>query len=140
MRTRSAGSVAMAVAALVFLQPGCDPDSPPSCACTENFASVAFLVVAPSGVPPPPVPVTVVVVTQTRTDMTLPVLQDGLHAGVVRVVDDSFIPRLRPAGDTLQVAVTTALGSFAVDFTIGTDEPCHCHVQRLAGPEVVQLR
>jgi hypothetical protein len=124
-------------AAAIALAAACGPESPGSCACTEDFRAVQFLVVVRSGAP---VPVDGVVVTQVRTGSALAVPQPGTHAGVVNVVDDSFIHQLEPAGDVLHVVVTTALGTIAVDVTVGVDEPCGCHVLKLAGPDIVGIK
>ena len=135
MRTAKIAGVAGALVALV-LTSGCNSESPQQCICTEEFRSVAFLVVTLTGAP---VPVTAAVVTQVRTGTILPVPQSGLHAGVVYVADDSFRSQLQPAGDVLHVEATTGMGTVAADVTVGVDEPCHCHVLRLAGPDFVPL-
>ena len=136
MRTKKiAVAVAGALAALV-LTVRCDSESPQKCICTEEFRSVVFAVISHTGAP---VPVTDVVVTQVRTGTVLPVLQPGLHAGVVHVADDSFRSQLQPAGDVLHAVATTDMGTVAADVTVGVDEPCHCHVQRLSGPDLVPV-
>lgn len=136
MRAKQIAAVVVGALAAVVLLARCDSQSPQRCLCTADFRSVSFLVIAPMGAP---VPVTEAVVTQVRTGNILPVPQPGLHAGVVHVADDSFISQLLPAGDVMHVVATTAMGPVAADVTVGVDEPCHCHVQRLSGPNVVPL-
>lgn len=136
MRTKKTAAALAGALAVVLLVTRCDSESPRNCICTEEFRTVTLLVVTHTGAP---VPVTGAVVTQVRTGAVLAVPQSGLHAGVVYVADDSFRSQLLPAGDVLQVVATTALGGVAASVTVGVDEPCHCHVQRLSGPDLVAV-
>jgi hypothetical protein len=111
-------------------------ESPKQCVCTLQFVSIRFLAVNSSGLP---VPGVVASVQLLRTHEMLDVPQSGLHAGVITVIDDSFISRLARSGDTVRVTGSKDTLGFVVDFVIGVDA-CACHVIKLAGPDMVILR
>jgi hypothetical protein len=58
---------------------------------------------------------------------------------VYSVVDDSFKSRLKATGDTLLVFGAKDSRRFVANFVVGVDEPCKCHVYKIAGLDSVLL-
>jgi len=112
------------------------PSGPGSCACTTEFRAIQFLVVRDLIYP---VPLDTVVVTMLRTGEELDLPQTGLHAGVVKVADDSIRPKLVPIGDSLHVSFATQGKAYGLDMLVGVDQPCQCHVFKISGPDFVTL-
>jgi hypothetical protein len=120
----------------------CGADSPQSvvapqpCACTTDLRSVQFFVVEGAIYP---APLDTVVVTMLRTGEELDLPQSGLHAGVVKVADDSIRPKLVPSGDPFHVSFATHGRVYGLDMLVGVDQPCQCHVLKISGPDFVVL-
>jgi hypothetical protein len=115
---------------------GCDSEGPPLCRCTMSFDSVRFAVVGPNGSPESGV---TIFVLQPRTGDVLDVDQPRSFEGQYDAVNDSFRRRLEASGDTLLILGGKGQRQFQVKFVVGVDEPCSCHVYKIAGPDSVLL-
>jgi hypothetical protein len=93
-----------------------------------------MLVITDFGAPVPNISPTI---TMRRSNEILDVQQDGLDAGIVTIIDDSHRSRLFTGGDSLLVALTRDSWSRSVDFIVGLDQACDCHVTKISGPSIL---
>lgn len=113
------------------------------CPCTGSFAMVTLAVTDAAGRPITDADVKAV---SRRSHQPL---SSGLDApsrdflasrGHYLLADDGMRNHLTPANDTLDITVTREGRRATARVVIGLDQPCKCHVARLAGPDTVILR
>ena len=105
--------------------------------CTSELRAITIVVRTADG---SPVPGLTILDTVLRTGEGFEVPQGGGGAPqqLHRIFDDSFLPRIRPTGDSVRVTgVEGATPRFAADFAF--DAPGGCHVRKVAGPDTVTI-
>ncbi len=104
--------------------------------CTASFAVATVTAVDSNGALVPDATVTT---TLLRTGETItPATVMDFVTGVYPILDDGAIPKLHPNGDSLRVHA--ARGPASAEATYYFDVPGGCHIERIAGPDTLQLR
>ena len=117
---------------------GCDSTAPSrACICTAEFVTIRYTVLNPLGAVETGVATTV---TQMRTHAVLISTPADSSGPYYPVIDDSFRGRIEPRGDSLEVTGTKNSMHYLAHFVVGVDEPCECHVYKIAGPDTVRLQ
>jgi hypothetical protein len=111
-----------------------DPQEP--CFCTEEFRTYLVTVLEPDGRPADGLRFSV-----TRTADGRDATPDQgflLDEGVYVVLSDAQLDLVDEAGTSFRVTASRDGASVTADFVFDTDT-CRCHVQRVSGPETIQL-
>ncbi len=111
-----------------------DPQEP--CFCTEEFRTYLVTVLEPDGRPAVALAFSVV-----RTDDGRDATPDqgfSLHDGQFVVLSDAQLDLVDEAGTAFRVTASREGASVTADFVFDTDA-CRCHVNRVSGPETIQL-
>ena len=117
--------------AAIGVLPGCDT---PLTACTAVLTGIPLVVLTADG---SPVPGLTISDTVLRTGQGFKIPGSGASAPgpFYKIFDDTFLSRIRPAGDLVRVVGTNATLMFSTDFVF--DAPGGCHVHKVAGPDTV---
>jgi hypothetical protein len=111
---------------------GCGDQATPG-VCTALFAMIPLTVQTQDGVPASGLTISATIV---RTGQTFTVPQIGIGGpGTYVVFDDNFLGRIRASGDSVRVTGSDGTLGFAQIFLF--DAPGGCHVQKVAGPDMV---
>ena len=128
---------AAAAAAGALSVAACD-DQSSQCACTEEFRTYPVTVVDEAGDPATEVQLTR---TNLRTgEVFEPTWLGQPVPGTYLVADDGLTDEFSGDGDTVRVEGEQGAASFTALFEFAVDEPCRCHVEKLAGPDTVLIR
>ncbi len=118
---------------LLTTTPGCSVFDPAQCACTEEFRAFTLEVVDADGARVPGIRFDVTIV---RTGQKVEVVE--WVPGVYTIFDDRFTDHILPDEIVRVKAIHDGRVSRA-DFVFTVDEPCRCHVDKLAGPAVIAI-